>query len=243
MDRTDPSATRVLDTAELWAPVSGAWSRTSRLGTERYGAEAVTLADGRILLVGGVQDPESPRSALRSTEVYDPVTDQWDAAGDLSIARSGFSLVAMQDGSALVIGGVGSSAGERLARVERFDPVLNGWTLTEDLPQPVVGATAATLADGRVLLAGGVVRDPEPLDTDGDPYVSGMTANALLFDPSTARWTATTPMPGPRAGASSVLLRDGSVLVVGGSRSEGELWSTPGCPEAASEVYRYVPTP
>ena len=42
-------------------------------------------------------------------------------------------------------------------------------------------------------------------------------------------------------GRSSVLLADGSALLVGGSESEGELYSTPGCPVAAPQVLRFVP--
>ncbi len=240
IDRADETAARILDSAELWDPASGSWSRTGPTARPRSKASAVTLTDGRVLLVGGWIS-NADQVPLAPTEVYDPRTGRWASAGDLAIPRSGFSLVALQDGSALVIGGVGAESHERLTRVERFDPGLNGWSLAEDLPYPVVGAAAVVLVDGRVLLAGGVVRDAEPIDDDGDPYVSGLTADALLFDPNSAHWTATTQMPGPRAGASAVLLPDGSALVVGGSGSEGGLFDTPGCPDADAQVFRYVP--
>jgi hypothetical protein len=48
-------------------------------------------------------------------------------------------------------------------------------------------------------------------------------------------------MPSPRAGASAVLLDDGSAVFVGGSASEGEPYDTPGCPVAEPQVVRYVP--
>jgi len=105
----------------------------------------------------------------------------------------------------------------------------------------VAGGSAVRLADGRVLLAGGSIREPELIDADAGTYVTGLTAEALLFDPRTGTWTSTTPMPSPRGDASVVLLSDGSAVFAGGSISEGELYSTPGCSEAHMDVLRYVP--
>jgi N-acetylneuraminic acid mutarotase len=130
---------------------------------------------------------------------------------------------------------------QRLRTVDRFDPASNTWSPADDLPVTVVGASAVRLADGRVLLAGGSAHEPEVIDEAIGTYVSGMTADAVLFDPGTGAWTSTTPMPMPRAGASAVLLDDGSAVFVGGSASEGELHATPGCPVAEPRVVRYIP--
>ncbi len=243
LDRTVPGQGRSLDTAELWDPRSGAWSPTGRLGATRVGASAVTLADGRVLLVGGATGRVGALTPHDRAEIYDPRSDRWSAAGNLATARSGFALVALPDGGALVAGGfsdVGTTPMGRISTVERFDPVANTWSAADDLPSRVAGASGILLPDGHVLLAGGSVRDPEPLDLNAGTIVSGLTADANLFDPETGNWTATTPMPTRRAGASVVLLADGSALFVGGSVSEGE-FSTPGCPEADPQVVRYVP--
>jgi len=129
-----------------------------------------------------------------------------------------FVLVALRDGGAIVAGGFGElAASGYLSTVERFDPVSNTWSAADELPFPVAGATGIGLADGRVLLAGGSVRPPESIDSEAGTYVSGLIADAELFDPKTGTWTAATPMPGPRAGASAVLLADGSAVVAGGS--------------------------
>jgi N-acetylneuraminic acid mutarotase len=241
-DRTQ--AQRVLDSSELWDPTSGTWHRTGPLGEPRVGASAVTLADGRVLIVGGVTSPESAPMELASAEVYDPKSGRWSSAGTLAEHRSGFALVALPDGGALVAGGFGgrgTSAFGRLSTVERFDPVSNAWSAAEGLPSPVAGASAILLADGRVLLAGGSVRDPEMIDANAGTYVSGLTADAELFDPKTGKWTAAVPMPSPRAGASAVLLADGSAVFAGGSAAEGDPSLTPGCPQADPRVLRYVP--
>jgi len=243
MDRTSPDPPRLLETSELWDPGSGTWTRTGALVETRVGASAVTLADGRVLIVGGAASLEGAPFEQESAEVYDPTTGRWSPAGTLATARSGFVLVALRDGGAIIAGGfgeLGPTGYARLSTTERFDPVSNTWSAADDLPFPVAGAAAIRLPDGRVLLAGGSVRQAEFNDADPGTYISGLTADAMLFDPETGRWTATTPMPSPRAGASAVLLADGSAIFVGGSASEGEP-STPGCPDAHPQVVRYVP--
>lgn len=244
LDRESPEQARVLDGSELWDPRSGAWSRTGRLAKPRSGASAVTLADGRVLIVGGAASRESAPIEEASAEIYDPASGRWISAGRLATARSGFALVALADGGALVaggFGGLGTTAAARLSTVERFDPVSSTWSSAAPLPAPVAGASGIRLADGRVLLAGGSVREPELIDAEAGSFVSGLTADAALFDPDAGTWTATTPMPSQRAGASAVLLADGSAVFVGGSASEGSPADTPGCPEADPQVVRYVP--
>jgi len=243
MDRESGEQGRVLDTAEIWDPRSGAWSPTGRLSQARFRASAVTLADGRVLVVGGPDSREADPVPLASAEVFDPVSGDWSSAGTLATARRGFILVALPDGGALVAGGFGglmTASYRYLATVERFDPHSNSWSGAADMPFAAAGAAGIRLADGRVLLAGGAVHEPEFVDEGAEAYTSGLTADAVLFDPESDRWIATTSMPSPRAGASAMLLADGSVVLVGGSVSEGDL-GTPGCPEADPRVVRYVP--
>jgi N-acetylneuraminic acid mutarotase len=81
------------------------------------------------------------------------------------------------------------------------------WTATASLPEPVWGSASAVLPDGRVMVAGGTTGTSSNLATN----------KVSLFDPNTEQWTSGTPMLVPRAYAMSVILRDGSVLVAGGS--------------------------
>ncbi len=241
MDRTQPDPPRALDTTEVWNPKSGNWSRAPRLASARSGAAAVTLADGRVLLVGGSARLEDAPQLVASAELYDPGTGRWSSAGSLAIPRSGFVFVPLVDGGAIVAGGFGEAgpAGfSYLSSAERYDPRENRWRPTRDLPYAVAGAAGARLADGRVLLAGGATRPQE--EGPGGTYVSGLTAESVLFDPPTGSWSRATPMPSPRAGGSAVVLTDGSVVVVGGSISEG-VPATPGCPDAHPKAVRYVP--
>jgi N-acetylneuraminic acid mutarotase len=232
---------RYLDSTEIWDPATGRWSRTGRLHAARLGASAVTLADGRVLIVGGIASPDSAPIERASAEVFDPDRGTWSPASSLKRARSGFALVALADGGAIVAGGFSLSAHTRLSSVERFDPAAKRWTSAAALPNHVSGAAGIRLVDGRVLLAGGSEVDPDLVDANAGTYVSGLTAHAVLFDPKSGKWTATASMPSRRAGASAVLLPDGTVILAGGSSGEGSPNDTPGCPEADAQVFRYLP--
>jgi N-acetylneuraminic acid mutarotase len=230
-----------LDTAELWDPSTGAWTRTGRLAGPRLDASAVTLADGRVLIVGGV-DSNAEQNVLATAEIFDPQTGEWASAGELATLRAGYSLVALPDGGAIAAGGRGEQGGSILSMVERFDPGSSSWSPAASLPGPVSGATGVELADGRVLLAGGSDKEPVLIDAEAGTFVTGLTADAKLYDPTTDTWTTTAPMPRPRGGASAVLLPDGTAVLAGGYLNEGDLlFATPGCYVSDPGVFRYAP--
>ncbi|MDP9373603.1 MAG: kelch repeat-containing protein, partial [Chloroflexota bacterium] len=70
------------------------------------------------------------------------------------------------------------------------------------------GATATRLADGGVLVAGGGTRIPPPVPA---------SAATARYDPVGDRWFPAAPLREARFGHAAVALRDGTVLVVGGT--------------------------
>ena len=239
LDRTSPDPPRPLDTSELWDAGSATWTRTGGLAATRIGASAVTLLDGRVLVVGGVASQKSAPIHQASAEVYDPKSGRWSSAGTLATARGDFALVALSDGGAIVAGGRDMTAYAPLATVERFDPASNTWAPARGLPVAVARAAGIGLVTGSVLLAGGNTFSVDQIDANAGTFGAGLTADTWLFDPEVGGWTATAPMPRPRAGASAVLLPDGTVVLAGGYADEG--YGTPSCPHADPQVIRYVP--
>ena len=237
--------------AELFEPATGSWSGTGSMHYARVAAPAVTLADGRVLVVGSASthriwnhtEWRVDGRADETAEIYDPRTGRFRLTGDLPavdwspfvtfgpypVSGGGVSdpgrLVALADGGALLVGQVTSwsisalDLGGSTVRTMRYDPAANGWTLIDQRvsghdrtddgtgtdPEEVLVAghswpasIAVRLHDGRVLIVG-----------DG-----GFATQ--LYDPSAGSWSAVTPMPAPRASGAAILLRDGSVLIVGG---------------------------
>jgi hypothetical protein len=218
---------RALGSAEIWDPETGTWAETDAMSSPRLGAVAVTLSDGRVLVAGGV--PEWGGDVpLDSAEIFDPEARSWSPAGTLSGPRDRFSIVALPDGGALVLGGVLAgigAAGETLypsgvmSSVERFDPGTNTWSPTDDFDAAGRRPATAALADGQIFAVAG--------------------RNAAIYNPLSGVWTTISPIPDLRYDATAVLLEDGSVLVAGG-------WSTwvpdtPGCPTPIPGTWRFIP--
>ena len=78
------TATLSRPTEEVWklADKDGEWERVADLNTPR-GALAVAVARGHIFAIGGVDGS----GVLRSTEIYDPKSDEWTPGPDLATPR------------------------------------------------------------------------------------------------------------------------------------------------------------
>jgi hypothetical protein len=188
------------------------WVATGAMISDHSEGYALTrLADGRVLVVGG------GGSRPLSAELFDPGTGQWSAAGDM-LARNNPIAILLSDGRVLVAGGddydVAGDTYEVFSSAELYDPRTAVWTLTGSMIEARSGASATLLPDGRVLVAGGNVIVPNAGSRLDD------VASAELYDPATGTWTAIAPMGEARSGHTATLLRDGRVLVVGGSKAE-----------------------
>jgi N-acetylneuraminic acid mutarotase len=234
-DLPDDPPVRMVSSAEIFDPATEHWSRTGSLGQARFGASAVTLTDGRVLIAGGghgiPEDSEGwfgPDGPLASAELFDAATGSFSATGALPWAVVEAPLVALPDGDALVVDG---------GRAARFDATAESWTETPPMHLRVDLRTVVALGDGSVLVAGGMPdwehTTPDPMD----PY----STRAERYDPATDRWTEIAPMPSGRALGAGVLLADGSVLIAGGKGGPGEP-GDPSCPDPALDAVRFIPT-
>ena len=200
--KRDGAQEEVLASAELYDPATGRFSATGSLATERLVHTAIRLADGRVLVVGGMNVFGSPRSA----ELYDPATGTFVPAVETPESLGG-QAVRLHDGRVLfasdppwVFDPSGSTPVVTIpARTDRI------FKTTGDPAQARSGHTATMLRDGRVLIAGGRVPG------------SGIVPTAEIYDPKTGSFSATGSMSVARAGHSALLLADGRVLVTGGA--------------------------
>ncbi len=250
-------------TAELFDPATGTWSPTGSMRYARTGAGAVSLSDGRVLVVGSGASSGAGYSvivdghAFDTAEIYDPATGRFSLAGTLPpIDRAalekagkkganpipeddgeigGGTVAALQDGGAVWIGVTNYwKHAADMTRSFRYDPATHKWSeigqtyvfVGEPTPVPLwtpdvpalVGARVASLHDGRVLVAGGA--GPNQYGDKGY-NATPTTAAAELYDPASNAWSAAPAMPEPRSGGATVVLPDGSVLLVNGTNDTG----------------------
>jgi hypothetical protein len=196
-----------LATAEVFDEAMGEFALAGAMSTARVGHAAATLADGRVLVVGGVDGfPGSPH--LAASELFDPGSLLFSLGPDLAQPRSSCSVTALPDGTALVAGG---TPGAKLT--ERFDPELDAFAGAGDLAERRADHGAVLLSDGRVLVAGG--RAP----TGIEPALV-----TELFDPSLPperAWSTAGDVQLPHYFATLTALSGGRALIAGGCCETG----------------------
>jgi hypothetical protein len=209
------SGSRLLAATWLYSPQLDTWTKVGDLHVARWGATAVRLTNGRVLVAGGsvplaspIQLPDGSIGAYdfnKSAETFDPQTNSWSLVGSMQVARGFMALLALPGGIALAAGGC-ASADEgfvpvgALASTEVFDPAAGAWTVSTPLPEPLCSAGGLLLPDGRALVVGRSMSNSQ----------GGSLTSAVLYDEQRHAWTgAGSTVPGASA---PILLGDGRIF-------------------------------
>ncbi|HLB36939.1 MAG TPA: kelch repeat-containing protein, partial [Gemmatimonadales bacterium] len=197
----------LLTSAELYDPDRQTWTTTGSMVVARYGHTATLLPDGRVHVTSGCCGPDENWPLMASTELYDPGTGSWTAAGAGQIP-GGPTATLLLGGQVLVVGSWGDVC-PLVAVADLFDPSTGSWTVTRGMIEARPGHTATLLRDGKVLAAGGTGCEE--------------AAPSELYDADAGSWGATGSLAERRVNHTATLLPDGRVLVVGGAGDNGNL--------------------
>lgn len=196
-----------LDTAEIFdRPTEKVTPATGSMSAPRWQDTAVTLLDGRVLVVGGacLSNMSACNGDATTADLFDPKTDTFTpTANKLNVARAYTRAVLLPDGRVFI-----ASAND--PSVEIYDPKTDSFTKIDHTQVHVFGFLVR-LKDGRVLIGGG----------------NGSETHAELFDPDTDTFSDTGSLQQGRAMLTAHTLPDGRVIVIGGSSVSAGAIDTP----------------
>jgi len=185
-------------------------------GEPRHGAATVALADGRLLVTGGVGADGSRLSSAVIVEGNGALT----AAPSLQVPRSHHAAARLAEGRVLVVGGL-LPDGTTTPTAELFDPAASTWTLVGMPSQGRASLTASALPGGGAIVTGSEVRSL----VDGT-LQSQASAAVERFEPATGTFTPAAALTDARSRHAAAVLADGRVLVAGGSNGSADVAST-----------------
>jgi hypothetical protein len=204
------------DRAEIFDPFRDEMQPIGRMSHACMNAQATVLADGRVLITGGVTTEKYSAIVVNTVsekaEIFDPVTNAFKPVGPMRVARFGHTATLLGDGRVLITGGETLAPypawPEAVATTEIFDPRTETFEPGPTMRTTRVRHTATRLVDGRVWIAGGLTW---LYGTD-----KGSSPSTEIFDPSTNELEIG-PDLGKRWDHTATLLPNGSLLLFGGT--------------------------
>jgi hypothetical protein len=196
---------RTISSVEIYDPATNSWAEAARLLVPLLKHSAAKLSNGDVLIAGISTDVN--KSTVPRSMLWKKAIEQWQPAGILradGVSHSGgtedYRVVAGKDGGALVFGD---------REILQWLPAQRGAADYFPNTSRTFHATVL-LPDNRILLAGGRTGE-------------NATTLSELYDPVTNKFTVTGPMQQARytgmpyqASLSSIVLKDGRVIVAGG---------------------------
>jgi Bacterial Ig-like domain (group 2)/Galactose oxidase, central domain len=146
-DSSGPLATA---TAELYDPLTGAFTVVGTMTAPRAGHTATLLPDGKVLITGGLTDSSlAGRDGTDTAEIYDPAKASFLATNKpMVVKRWAHTATLLPDGTVLLVGG-----GSVVA--ETYSPTDGSFSAVGLDDAERTGHTATLLKNGSVVIIGG----------------------------------------------------------------------------------------
>ena len=210
--------------AELYDPATGKFTKTGSMTAARVDQTATLLADGRVLIAGGIGCPDpahctgmtaSTLQILASAELYDPKTGKFSPTGSMTTPRHLATSTLLPDGRVLVAEGMPGPN----QTADLYDPSSGRFARTGK-ETGFDNANSVLLPTGKVLVTGGDIGDP-PTGSIYDEASGQFTSVSFALAPGAAPSAQYSGQPIDHAWPGpAVVLKDGRVLLFEGGNLE-----------------------
>ncbi len=167
----------------------------------RYQHVATLLPDGKVLIAGGYKEGRTNFTDVSnrhiSAEIFDPVTGISSPTGNMTVGRNTDHGVLLSDGRVLIMPRYHDFP------VEIYDPHSARFESLAKIPWYPPISTVNLLQSGKVFVT--------------------TQAHSAVFGPAAGAFLSIVAMENTRINHSATLLKDGRVLIVGGSMGKNEL--------------------
>jgi len=186
-----------INIAEIYNPVSKTFSTTTgSMSTARAEHSATLLADGTVIINGGISNGYM---IVSTAEIYDPGTKTFSSI--TGVMGRDHTNTLLSDGKLLLTGGHTNYSAI-------YDPVTKTFSTTIGLMvNERTDHTATLLADGTVLITGGWNTTSSVID---------VTSTSEIYNPLLQTFSLTKGMTTEKAGHTATLLDNGNILITGG---------------------------
>ncbi|SEL73976.1 Kelch motif-containing protein [Stigmatella aurantiaca] len=207
--------------AAFWDASAEAWHPLAPLPSPRHDHAAVTLPDGRALLIGGRADQIME---MHSTLLWDPRTQAFQEGPPLREARARPVAVTLPDGAVLVLGSEYDDDLERGTRAELLRPGARAWEAAGQTAR-IFHTGPVCVSGSQVVIAGGRDNGFGFAIIDGTHYAPPLSRTTELWESERRLWRTSGPLMESRDEAQGVTLSEERILVVGGW-DQGQLLAT-----------------
>jgi hypothetical protein len=204
-----------LASAEIYDPSTGLIAPTGNLMSQaRMAHAAVNLADGRVLLCGGIRGGQTVFGVgaplyAQTADIFDPATNLFTSVTGPTIPRVTHTADLLPDGRVLMIGGAGGTLVATLSTSEIWDPSNQSWSAGPALSQGTLALhTTTALPDGSLYVGGGAIGAVGSFQAVADAYRYSTTGGLVPLQGLPVALQALTS-----------LWTDEGVLIVGGGLS------------------------
>ncbi len=210
-DLVDSATATIHNRAELLNPNTDNLTILPNLTFPRTYHSATLLADGRVLIAGGIVSFTSTVAALSGlqpfastnrTLLYDPNSKTFSDGPNMSVGRSHQCAIRLNDGRVWLAGGFSRIISAMLETTEFYNPSSNSFSAGPLLPIPNSLFNCTLLGDGNVILS---------------PGTEILSSNSIfLFDVKANKVTLLPALRFGRMASALAVGQDDSFLLFGG---------------------------